>query len=362
MKLFLRDKTWWYSHGSGEMRVRQSTGCTDRAQAEEKARLLSTVATMRDDADRIETAAALAKAKRHQAELLQTSSIMLADCWDLSPHRAKDGAAIAPNTSRNARTYWMQFCEFAHQAGVTSAGKVTPELAQKFLRSLKPKSSVKSFFVCRSMFSRLKIIPNPFVSQPARKIQTIHREPLTREQTTALLAAADKKAQKPSLLGARALELPVFVRFLLYTGLRMGDAVTCKTEQIDWQTGVLSRTMNKTSKNVMFPLHPELLKRLNGDGAYLFPALAKLYAHQPTSLSIYIKDLMTAAGIKGDQHQYCAHALRTTFASICAEAEVPLPVIQSWLGHSSPTVTRIYARIEDMRAKRAALAKFPSLG
>ena len=37
------------------------------------------------------------------------------------------------------------------------------------------------------------------------------------------------------------------------------------------------------------------------------------------------------------------------------------PVIQSWLGHSSPTVTRIYARIEDMRVKRLALEKFPEL-
>ncbi len=37
------------------------------------------------------------------------------------------------------------------------------------------------------------------------------------------------------------------------------------------------------------------------------------------------------------------------------------PVIQSWLGHSSPTVTRIYARIEDIRVKRLALEKFPEL-
>ena len=59
--------------------------------------------------------------------------------------------------------------------------------------------------------------------------------------------------------------------------------------------------------------------------------------------------------------QYCAHCLRTTFASICAENQIPLPVIQSWIGHSSPTVTRIYARIEDIRVKRLALEKFPEL-
>ena len=45
-----------------------------------------------------------------------------------------------------------------------------------------------------------------------------------------------------------------------------------------------------------------------------------------------------------------------------AEAGVPLAVIQSWLGHTSPMVTRIYARVEDMRAKREAMSKFPRLG
>jgi integrase len=153
----------------------------------------------------------------------------------------------------------------------------------------------------------------------------------------------------------------LIVRFLLYTGLRLGDAATARTDQIDWQEKTLTRTMAKTSRPVTFPLHPDLFRRLQADNTYLFPAMAKQYRKAPSAITLRFRRLFATLGITGEKQQYCAHCLRTTFASICAENEIPLPVIQSWLGHSSPTVTRIYARIEDMRAKKAALTKFPTL-
>jgi len=60
----------------------------------------------------------------------------------------------------------------------------------------------------------------------------------------------------------RSKNLP-FVRFLLYTGLRLGDAATARTDQIDWQEKTLTRTMAKTSRPVTFPLHPDLFKPLS---------------------------------------------------------------------------------------------------
>ena len=105
----------------------------------------------------------------------------------------------------------------------------------------------------------------------------------------------------------------------------------------------------------------DLFKRLDNSDIYLFPAMAKQYMKRPDGLTRRFRRLFDSVDIVGDQQQYCAHCLRTTFASICAENAVPLAVIQSWLGHNSQTVTRIYARIEDMKAKKAAMAKFPEL-
>ncbi|MFA6931872.1 MAG: tyrosine-type recombinase/integrase, partial [Lentisphaeria bacterium] len=121
---------------------------------------------------------------------------------------------------------------------------------------------------------------------------------------------------------------------------------------------------DKTQRYVKFPLHPAILPLLPRDGIYLFPSMNALYKESKIkgqTLTRRVKRLFEKAKITGDSQQYCAHALRTTFASICAENNVQLPVIQSWLGHTSQEVTRIYARIEDMRAKKAALAKFPTL-
>lgn len=351
MKLFLRGGVWWYSHGGGENRIRQSTGCKDKAEAMEKARQLAMIATMRDDAERIEAAAALAAVKRRQADVMQASSIRLADCWEMSPHCGRDGETLKPSVVHAAHLFWQRFCRYADSRGMATASEITPAVAMAFLHR-EGRNTVKMFCVFRAMFRRLGITPNPFSTLPRQHHVITHREPLTREQIASLLQVAGKAGG----------EYPSYIRFLLYTGLRMGDAATCRAEQIDWETGVLSRVMEKTSKPVTFPLHPELMKRLSPGAGYLFPQLAQKYSSNPTCISKDVKKLLTDAGIVGEANQYCAHCLRTTFASICAEADVPLPVIQSWLGHSSPTVTRVYARIEDMRAKRAALARFPSLG
>jgi integrase len=181
------------------------------------------------------------------------------------------------------------------------------------------------------------------------------------EQIQALLDNADRLAkQKHS--APDAAEFAVFIRFLLYTGLRMGDAATALVCQVDCDAGTIERLMAKTGRSVKFPLHPAILPLLPRDGVYLFPSIAVLYkGSDGHALTRRIKRLFESAGITGEPQQYCAHCLRTTFASICAENNVPLPVIQSWLGHTSQEVTRIYARIEDMRAKKKALERFPVL-
>ena len=125
---------------------------------------------------------------------------------------------------------------------------------------------------------------------------------------------------------------------------------------------MLSRMMAKTSRPVRFPLHPALIDRLPREGEYLFPSMAHFYQLRgATVLTHRIRRIFATVGIGGDAFEFSAHSLRTTFASICAENGVPLAAIQSWLGHTSPMVTRIYTNLENDRAKTAALSRFPSL-
>ncbi|NMA48113.1 MAG: site-specific integrase [Lentisphaerae bacterium] len=287
------------------------------------------------------------------------TGLLLTDCWDLHPHVNKSGRKLKQSSIDRAAQSWRVFVRFCANRGVTTVAEVTERVAADFLDTQTPRMRVLGYQYCRAMFERIGS-QQPFTRKPPAPTPT-HREPLTHEQISALLARADSLAAGKGAC-ASAGEFATFTRFLLYTGLRMGDAATIRVAQVDYQAETIERTMAKTSRPVRFPLHPDIISRLPREGEYLFPAMAAQYLRDGHAITRRFARLFKSAGIVGEAHQYCAHALRTTFASICAEHDVPLAVIQSWLGHNCPSITRIYARIEDMRAKRAALAKFPTLG
>ena len=59
-------------------------------------------------------------------------------------------------------------------------------------------------------------------------------------------------------------------------------------------------------------------------------------------------------------HLHC-HLFRRTRAMHLLEADVPMPTISDWLGHSHIETTRIYARVTE-RMKREALTKLSESG
>jgi integrase len=345
-----------------------STGCRDRSEAERKAKfLLLPVISQPDDVVRIATANALAEKARRDDAQARTENLRLDEVWDLFPYTGAKGREIKASMARNARVSWNCFVKYCKAHGLEMVRDVTAEEANRFLASLgRRRYAVDTFYVCRSIFGKMRVPDNPFRDKPLPpRGEATHREPLTEEQIRLLLETADGLAadrRKGVHHEPDAAEFALLVRLMLYTGLRLGDAATLMVSQIDFREGTLEKTMAKVSRPVRFPVMPSLLERLPREGRFVFPSLAAKYAKAPHCLSTRFRRLFRKAGITGEPGQYCAHCLRTTFASVCAERGVPLAVIQSWLGHTSQEVTRVYARVEDMRAKRRALEVFPDLG
>ena len=365
MKLYRRQDIWWVSQWDKRQgkQVRISTEETDKDEAARKALRLIAPLLLSRDADLVEDAAATVKRLRGESARLTAASISLVDCWKKSPHVGRSGEKLKDSTTGEAKRIWTQFVDFALAGGCKVMADVTQTLAEGFLGQHGQRSRVVCYHICRAMFSRLGVDPNPFSRRPPGRAAVMHREPLTGEQIKALLEEVDRLAAAgPGRSAPDAAEFAVFVRFLLYTGLRLGDAATAKVSQVDYSAGVMERTMAKTGRRVRFPLHPDLLQRLCCDGEYVFPSMAAKYLKRPDTLTRRFRNVLAGLGIQGLPHQYCAHALRTTFASICASRGIPLATIQSWLGQECPSVTRIYARVEDMRLKKEAMAKFPTLG
>ena len=367
MKLMNRNGIWWFTTGTGKERIRQSTGKRDYAEAMEVAKRMELVIGLESTAERVTAAAAIANSLRGEADAVRREIIRtpLETLWKkVGGYTGSGKRPIKPSSVREATRAWRLFLEYAKKNRLEYAEDVTPDQASEYLRERgEGRATETSWVYCRAMFAKAGISPNPFEQKPPVRKSDIHHEPLTRAQIAKLLAEVDRLATMKGHK-ADAAEFALFVRFLIYTGLRLGDAVTIRREQIDFQVDppMLSRKQGKVGKNVRFPLHPAIAGRIGRGDGYVFPLLAAAYQAGHKVLPRRMSRLFQKLGIIGEKYEYSAHSLRTTCATISAEAGVPMAVIQSWLGHSSQMVTRIYTRVESDRQKAAAMAKFPDLG
>lgn len=60
-----------------------------------------------------------------------------------------------------------------------------------------------------------------------------------------------------------------------------------------------------------------------------------------------------AANLAGLTRRCTPHTLRHTFATMMLEGNADIPVIQHYLGHSSPTTTQIYTHVTQLEARKA---------
>lgn len=361
MKLYQRNDSgvWWVSHGTGNTRIRQSTGSKDYDEAKKIAQEICASSLLLEEADKIEMAGRIAAGKRKVVEIHERSMILLSKCWEMFPHnKAKNGRPLSKHSVESAKLSWRLFVEYAESYGLRHVCEINEKFATRYLEQLKPRMMEISFIYCRAMYERIGFGKNPFTQKPyIDKTQARHREPLTTGQIKKLLEHIDNLQVKYP----QNLEMRGFVRFVLYTGLRLGDAVMMKVADVDYVKMEVKRYLiRKTKRRVSFPIHSSLMPFLSRTGVYLFPELAKIYQAGHKSITKKFKKILQACGIMGNPGEYCIHCLRTTFATMCCENNVPIAVIQSWLGHESRFVTEIYARHNDMRKKKEAVDKLPT--
>lgn len=359
MSLYLRGRIWWSEFMVRGKRRQFSTRKRDYQEALEAERRIMAPFLLTEDARvMVEVAqkAASAMVSKGRAKISAKCSLFAA--FDKYPRLRRDGLPKADSTLQNAFLAWRQFCLCMQDKGRLCLGDVTDEDAAGYMSSLAPRWRQVAYHVLKNVYEGNEV-PHPFGRKPARIAGDVqHREALTSEQVRSLLDVAEARTHNTDGRSICA-EYPLFLRFLLYTGLRLGDAATAEVSQVDYFAETLERVMAKTGRRVTIPLHPSLVAGLPRSGVYLFPEIRELYVRGKGAVTHQISKLMRLAGICGPKQAYCAHSLRTTFAEFCAERNVPIAVIQSWLGHTSQEVTRIYARVESMRAKREALAKLP---
>lgn len=202
------------------------------------------------------------------------------------------------------------------------------------------------------------VLPKGALPSPARYVPHIY----TDQELAALFAQTDR-CRYCSLVPLRHLVMPVLFRTIYACGLRASEARLLRADDVDITAGVLQIRDAKGGKDRQVPVsaplrvrladyHAHVLGRSGGD--WFFPGRAR----QPLTLGNIDKNFrrfLWQARIPhgGRGHGPRVHDLRHTFAVnnlrlwfACGEnVGALLPVLQTYLGHSSIADTAYYLRL-----------------
>lgn len=144
------------------------------------------------------------------------------------------------------------------------------------------------------------------------------------------------------------------VQISFYSGLRLSEATFLKWKNIAIHNNTINigdesfKTKSRKSRSV--PIHPkvkEIIERLKNESNYKKENyLFRKNGNQPFTTDYVSKSFKKACREAGIDEEVHYHTLRHSTGSLLAQKGVSLYTIQKILGHSSPSVTQIYAHMQ----------------
>ena len=176
-----------------------------------------------------------------------------------------------------------------------------------------------------------------------RKLLTTY----TLEEITKILNVIDTSS-------ANGKEVYCIISLIAFLGLRVGDVINLKFDNIDWENNQINIVQQKTNQHLTLPLIDEvkfpLLDYLkNGrhpsiDKDYILTTLYAPYTRIKSNSTVHraLSRAMDLAGVNYEGKHHGAHALRHSLATNMINNNVPISAISQVLGHSSSRTTEIY--------------------
>ena len=328
----------------------------------------------------------------------------LAEAWhhyEMSPNRRD----VAKTTLASKRTMWMCFARWMEQNHIEigNLAEVTETAVGEYLAEFRCHHSATTYnnHVCalrevfRTLAEKAGVTHDPWAGVCLRSDDSVSRRELTLDEVERLYAAASKEGSQWKLL----------VMVGIYTGLRLGDCCRLSWECVNLERQVIQVIPEKTKKHmhgkpVTIPIHPSLMAELtmvrergtgnrrrqgydgqDGEradegretsetGCFVNAEIAELYLTRKWMVAEGLRRIFKMANItmsvrlEGRSRKSVVasfHSLRHTFVSLSANAGVPLPVVQSIVGHCSTAMTRHYYH-ENEGVLRQAVEAIPAIG
>ena len=366
--------------GTGSLQLEKSGRWTMRVGIKGKRYSRSTRTTDREKAEKF--------LERFLSPLgLGSRRLPLADVW-LEYVKSPDRRDLASSTLNAKRLVWMEFARWMehHHLEVGNLAEVTHEAIAEYLACIRAEVCASTYnariCVLREIFhvlaAKAGLVDDPWDGVRLYGDDCHSRRELTLDEIERLMKAAAKAGEEWKRLFTIG----------VYTGLRLGDCCCLAWNSVNLERGVIQLIPTKTRKHahgqpVTIPIHPQLKAELSTPipeftrstcstrlpSPFVNPTLADWYKNSKWRISHGLELIFKAAHIETSVKiegrrtrtpEATFHSLRHTFVSLAANAGVPLPVVQSIVGHSSTAMTRHYYH-ENEEMLRQAVAAIPSL-
>lgn len=276
-----------------------------------------------------------------------------ADAWE-EKHWARIGA-------KTAETYTAPLRRIKDNFRDMEAAEVTAQSVQAFLSDLgKQGFSRRSVQMHRDILNMIfnnAIMENKLMFNPCSAVSVPRNLPAKKRELPddAAIAAVKKGASAP---------FGLFALICLYSGLRRGEVLALRYEDIDRENNLIHVTQAVEYASNTPTIKPPKTEAGIRDVILLSPLAAAIPKDgkglifprddgTPLTKTQYRK--RWAAYCKAIGHDITAHQLRHGYATILYEAGVPDKDAQELLGHSSIAVTRdVYTHIRQTQKEKTA--------
>ncbi len=193
--------------------------------------------------------------------------------------------------------------------------------------------------VFRALSEDAGLLRDPFDGIPRPSARGVSREVFTPEEVEKILASADPVSR--------------LFAVALFTGLREGDVCRLRWSEVDLPGGMVRLVAHKTGTPVAIPIMGRLcafLDSLPRSGEYVLPEMEEAYrrGRLPKMVRRFLDGLgitrrVTKEGRVRSSSVKDVHSCRHTFCWLAGQAGIPLPTVQSIVGHMTPEMTAHYS-------------------